>query len=106
MQPVYEGEFKSYADLPYGDNNPTEDAIIYAAYDIDGYEGSAIVVFERDGEIYENHDSHCSCNGLENWSPEKAVPKALREYRAWRGLEVAVYEWEKARQNSPRTPAR
>ena len=44
--------------------------VILAAYDIDGYEGSAYVVYEKDGMLYTVSGSHCSCYGLENqWSP-------------------------------------
>jgi len=52
--------------------------ILYATYDIDGYEGSAFVLFERDGQLYEVHGSHCSCYGLEGqWEPEETTVDAL-----------------------------
>ncbi len=52
--------------------------ILLAHYEIDGYEGSAFVLFERDGKIYEVNGSHCSCNGLEDqWGPEETSVDAL-----------------------------
>jgi hypothetical protein len=52
--------------------------IIYAAYDISGYEGDAHVIFIKEGKLYEVNGSHCSCNGLDNsWIPEETSIKAL-----------------------------
>lgn len=57
---------------------PTDDEFIYATYDIDGYEGYAFALFERDSKLYEAHGSHCSCYGLEGqWSPEETTWEAL-----------------------------
>lgn len=39
--------------------------ILFAFYDIDYYEGSAYVLFEEDGKLYEVFGGHCSCYGLE-----------------------------------------
>jgi hypothetical protein len=45
------------------------------------YEGSAFVLFERDGKLYECHGSHCSCYGLEDqWSPEETTVDALDHF--------------------------
>lgn len=49
-----------------------------AIYDLGRYEGDALVVFRRGGTLYEVNDSHCSCNGLENWSPEETSVEALK----------------------------
>lgn len=77
------GGFKSYGDenepenLPEG--FPSPDDIVVAAYEIDGYEGSAFVLFTRDGKLFENHGGHCSCYGLEDqWAPEETTAAALR----------------------------
>jgi hypothetical protein len=52
--------------------------MIAAYYDIEGYEGSAMVVYRKEGKLYEVHGSHCSCNGLEEcWSPEETSYEAL-----------------------------
>jgi hypothetical protein len=46
--------------------------IHFAQYEQLHYEGSAFVLFERDGRLYECNGSHCSCYGLEGqWSPEE-----------------------------------
>lgn len=46
--------------------------VLLAHYEIDGYEGSAFVLFERDGKFYEVNGGHCSCYGLEGqWEPEE-----------------------------------
>ena len=52
--------------------------ILAATYDTGDYEGSAMVVFRKDGKLYEVNGSHCSCNGLEScWSPEETSYEAL-----------------------------
>lgn len=52
--------------------------ILYATYESEGYEGSAFVLFERNGQLYEVHGSHCSCMGLEGqWEPEETSADAL-----------------------------
>ncbi len=53
--------------------------ILYAAYDCESYEGSAFVIFSKDGKLFEVSGSHCSCMGLENqWEPEETSLEALR----------------------------
>ena len=83
----YAGDWKDYADVvsstSYGDELPKEPEIVYAEYENGGYDGSAIIVFVRDGKWYENNDSHCSCNGLDTWSPEETTPEALLMQRRW-----------------------
>lgn len=57
---------------------PTDAEVLLAAYDHEGYTGSAFVIFERDGKVYENEGSHCSCHGLEDqWSPTEVTWPAL-----------------------------
>ena len=57
---------------------PTEEQIIFAAYEGGSYEGAAIVVYEKDGKLFEVNGSHCSCHGLEDqWSPEETSKEAL-----------------------------
>ena len=52
--------------------------VLLAEYTTGGYEGSAFVLFERDGQLYEVNGSHCSCMGLEGqWSPEETSDTAL-----------------------------
>jgi len=55
-----------------------EAVVIAAIYTQEGYEGSAMVVYRKNGKLYEVNGSHCSCNGLENqWSPEETSYEAL-----------------------------
>lgn len=44
--------------------------MLLAYYGLGDYEGGALVLFERDGKLYEVYGSHCSCYGLEDqWDP-------------------------------------
>lgn len=52
--------------------------ILLASYECADYEGSAFVLFEEDGKLYEVNGSHCSCYGLEGqWQPEETLVEAL-----------------------------
>ena len=52
--------------------------ILLASYMIEGYEGSAYVLYQKDGKLYEVFASHCSCMGLEGqWEPEETSVKAI-----------------------------
>ena len=52
--------------------------ILLASYTYEDYSGSAYVLFERDGTLYEVVGSHCSCMGLEEqWEPEETSVAAL-----------------------------
>jgi hypothetical protein len=54
--------------------------VIAAIYTQESYEGCAMVVFRKEGKLYEVHGSHCSCNGLEGqWSPEETTMEALMD---------------------------
>ena len=45
--------------------------ILVAFSEVGGYEGYGYFVLEKDGDLYENHSSHCSCYGMEGqWGPE------------------------------------
>lgn len=53
--------------------------IMFAAYTYEDYSGSALVLFAKDGKLYEVNGSHCSCHGLEGqWQPEETFLEALR----------------------------
>ena len=70
--------FPSYRDSVVPEDFPTEEEIIFAAYGGGGYDGVALVVYERDGKLFEVNGSHCSCYGLEDqWSPEETSKGAL-----------------------------
>lgn len=73
---MYLGQFASQNDV-ISEFNLKEDAlehvhVLFAAYACYSYEGSAFVLYEQDGKLYEVHGSHCSCYGLEDqWQPEE-----------------------------------
>ena len=79
---VFEGDFGDEQDVIGAfeiDEKELQGAfILYASYDCEGYEGSAFVLFERAGQLYEVHGGHCSCMGLEDqWDPEETTVDAL-----------------------------
>lgn len=81
MTQRYHGEWKSYEDMVkdwQGSNTVKDEEVLYACYDVPGYDGYAHCVYRRDGKLFEVHDSHCSCYGLENWSPEETTEAALK----------------------------
>jgi hypothetical protein len=54
-----------YPRVDIEDNN-----VLWATYTYENYSGSANVIFEKDGQLFEVYGSHCSCNGLEEqWEP-------------------------------------
>jgi hypothetical protein len=59
--------------------------IIYADYESGGYEGDAFVLAAKDGKMYWNFGSHCSCYGLEGqWDPEEVTLEEIK-FRIERG---------------------
>lgn len=91
---VYYDDFANYAALlgAYPEA-PPEAQVVYAGYTYEDYNGSAIVVWlDEVGQLWENHDSHCSCYGLENWAPERAVVQAVEKYAGWPGLADALLQ--------------
>jgi hypothetical protein len=56
--------------------------LLYACYESYGYDGSAIVVFRKDGELFLVSGGHCSCDSLsDQWSAEPTTLEALRMFR-------------------------
>jgi len=55
--------------------------IVRAEYELEGYEGSAHVVFVRGGKLYKVNGSHCSCNGLEGQWLATVVPELFARSR-------------------------
>lgn len=52
--------------------------VLFARYECEGYEGDALVVYRKDGKLWEVNGYHCSCMGLEGqWEPEETSPQAL-----------------------------
>lgn len=83
---VYLGEWSSQEDMAKDFSNaygePLHAAmvvdVVLAAYWTGSYEGDALVIFRKDGKLYEVHGSHCSCYGLEGqWEPEAVEPEVL-----------------------------
>jgi hypothetical protein len=63
-----------------------DEEVLFACYDIDGYEGNAYVLLQKDGKLYEVDAYHCSCYGLEDgWQP-KEVPLAYLKNRKFLGI--------------------
>jgi hypothetical protein len=83
-------EFAVGEDAPF----PRDEQIIMAAYDVEGYEGSVLVLYRGDdGQLYEVNGSHCSCYGLEDqWEPEVTSAEALRMRKTyWATVAVRDY---------------
>lgn len=75
-------EFKNAEDVIGAYEAPADaldGATIHLAwYGYGDYCGSSLVVFEKDGQLFEVNGSHCSCYGLEDqWSPEETSWAAL-----------------------------
>jgi hypothetical protein len=80
-------QFKTIQDIIDHYAAPTDalkGAKLYLAwYGYGDYCGSSIVIFKKDGKLYEVNGSHCSCNGLEGqWEPEETSWSALAK-RNW-----------------------
>ncbi|SRR5260221_255183 len=74
----------------YHTDTPPDKDIIYAGYTYEWYSGNALLVFTKNGKLYENNDSHCSCNGLERWNPEETSVSALLMRQDWPGLHETI----------------
>ena len=58
--------------------------ILVASYTYEDYNGSAFVLFEKSGKLFEVNGSHCSCYGLEGqWEPEETTLEALIARKPW-----------------------
>lgn len=52
--------------------------LLVAVYSL-GYDGCALVVYEKGGTLFEVNGGHCSCYDLEGqWSPEETSVDSLR----------------------------
>lgn len=88
MSKRYFENFKSiedvYSNFEVGASAVRDEEVLYAYYGYGCYCGSATVLFQRDGKLYENRSSHCSCNGLEDtWSPQEVTwdQLAMRDFK-------------------------
>jgi hypothetical protein len=54
--------------------------ILFACYEIEGYEGCSTIILEKDGKLWINEAGHCSCYGLEGqWDPIETNLEALKK---------------------------
>lgn len=61
------------------EQEPLDVEILYAARGYGSYEGSAVVIYREDGQLYQVHAYHCSCYGLEGqWDKEAFSVKATK----------------------------
>lgn len=79
---IYELKYEKFAFQKLSDDLKDwykNSKILFAWYGYGDYDGSAFVLIERDGKLYEVNGSHCSCFGLEDqWDPEETSVAALR----------------------------
>lgn len=80
MKERYFGDWSGVEDLlrDWSHANVTDGEVLLACCGGECYDGSAFVIFERDGKLYEAHESHCSCYGLDDWTPEETTVAALK----------------------------
>jgi hypothetical protein len=59
-------------------SEPEPDEVFKAAYDGEGYDGTAEIYYRRGQKYYHVYGSHCSCYGLEGqWDPEEYASREL-----------------------------
>lgn len=80
---MYKGNFACKEDVVQEFQITSEDLqdckILFAWYGYGNYDGSAFVLFDRGGQLYEVNGDHCSCYGLEGqWDPEKTSVEELK----------------------------
>lgn len=81
METKYLGDFTSKEDIEsnFQCKVPEEAKILIAYYSYENYEGTAYVLYDLNGKLFEVTGGHCSCNGLEGqWEPEETSIAALR----------------------------
>lgn len=79
MMSVYLGEFNDWADVVREFDLPPETpepGDVFALYDTMSYEGDALVIIRRPGELFDVVEAnHCSCDGLEyQFNPTEGMP--------------------------------
>lgn len=52
--------------------------VLFAQYGIDGWEGTSILFLTKEGKLFINDASHCSCYGLEGqFDPSETTKEAM-----------------------------
>jgi hypothetical protein len=81
---IYHGNFENWKDVvssfsPDDLDRPEPSEVYYASYDIDGYEGWAVVLWRDKRKYYFLNGSHCSCYGLEEagFHPDEFTSKKV-----------------------------
>lgn len=99
---MYDGEWDNWKDVQNSFNmTEKEPSEVYLAwYDIDGYEGAALVAFRQGRKYGIATGSHCSCYGLEGqWAPEfydkRTFKKLLKDRTPYRLPDTIVQEMMK-----------
>ena len=94
----YFENFSSWTDVQeqFRMNEPEPEEVLYAMYDIDGYEGSADVIYRNGNKFYWVSGGHCSCYGLEDqWDPEEYSAElfvAAWDKSNWRNIPTSVLD--------------
>lgn len=74
----YWGEQKKEMDIALKDGDWKKIKVLLASYSYENYSGSAFVLFEKDGKLFEVNGGHCSCYGLEGqWEPSETTIESL-----------------------------
>jgi len=90
MESIYLGEFNDREDILYYFDIVDKDLknvnILFAVYEVeDCLDGSAFILFEKDGKLYEVNGISDSYNGLEGqWEPEEITIEDIK-YRLKEG---------------------
>ena len=71
---MFYGLFTSKEDVCKEFSIEFEGTVLYAAYEVDGYEGSAVVIYVNQGTFWHVSGSHCSCFGLEGQFEPEEMP--------------------------------
>ena len=68
--------------------------IIYAWYSYENYSGDALVLFAKDGKLFEINGGHCSCYGLEGqWEPTETTLDAMLMRKTDEGIRKALTDY-------------
>jgi hypothetical protein len=80
QKPIYLNDWSDKEDVA-GDfkNDDIKNLnILFADRQYQDYDGEALVLFEKDGKLFEVYGCHCSCYGLEGqFEPEEVCLEAL-----------------------------